>query len=171
MIHALLLNYNYEFLSLLNERDIYKFLLKENKVEVVSSWDDEIKWFNSKMKIPSVLRMKYLIRIPRLKSTFSRKNVFIRDQFICQYCGYALSGNEATWDHLLPRARGGESTWLNCVTSCKDCNSIKGNRLPEEAGMKLLNKPHIPLYKANLDLSRFNGKTHPHWDFYVKKYR
>lgn len=166
MLRSLLLNSSYEPLSLISERTIYRLLLKE-KVEVLSTWDEEIKWTNGKIKIPSVVRMKYHIKIPNLKVTFSRRAVFIRDNFCCAYCNIALTYTQATWDHILPTTRGGKSEWLNCVTACQDCNWRKGNQTPEEAKMALLWQPFVPRLRVRVDLSRI-ANQHPDWQLYVR---
>lgn len=94
------------------------------------------------MKIPAVMKLIKIIRtIYRTKVPFSKKNVMIRDGFICQYCG---KQKELTIDHVVPVSRGGKSTFENCVTACKDCNNIKSDKLPSEARMYLKKKPTAP---------------------------
>jgi 5-methylcytosine-specific restriction endonuclease McrA len=75
---------------------------------------------------------------------FNRRNLFLRDHFACQYCGARPGIGEATIDHVLPRSRGGESTWENCVLACIECNKRKGNRTPSESGLKLRSVPKKP---------------------------
>jgi len=94
--------------------------------------------------IPSVVRLFRMVRRPPGRLALSRKNVFRRDRYTCQYCG--ARGVELTLDHVTPRSRGGRTTWENLVTACKACNTKKGNRTPEEAGMRLLKRPRAPLY-------------------------
>ncbi|NBO36560.1 HNH endonuclease, partial [bacterium] len=76
----------------------------------------------------------------------NRKNVFKRDNYVCQYCGIDLCDKTATIDHILPKSKGGGSTWVNMVTSCKDCNLAKGNKTLKEAKMNLRTKPKEPAY-------------------------
>ena len=89
-----------------------------------------------------------VIRIPVLMKHWqkspTRRALFIRDNFTCAYCGKTVRDNEATVDHLVPKSRGGKWEWENLVTCCSECNQKKGNRTPEEAGMKLLFKPEKP---------------------------
>jgi 5-methylcytosine-specific restriction endonuclease McrA len=79
---------------------------------------------------------------------FSRKNLFKRDRYTCQYCGLQPGPEELTVDHVMPKSRGGSSTWDNCVLACVTCNTRKANRTPSEAGMKLRKQPKKPTWKA-----------------------
>lgn len=103
--------------------------------------------------VPSVIRLNRYIRIPYKKIDLSRKNIMRRDGYRCQYCG--CKTKELTLDHIIPKSRGGADTWDNLTTACKKCNNKKGNRTPEEAGMKLLNPPsrpnHILFFKQYVD--------------------
>jgi len=94
------------------------------------------------MKIPAILKLLKIVRIVyRSRVPFSKKNVMIRDECKCQYCG---SNRELTVDHIIPVSRGGKSSFENCVTACINCNSKKGNKLPSEAGMYLKKKAIAP---------------------------
>ena len=103
------------------------------------------------MQLPSVIALKSYI-VPQSKPSFTRFNVFLRDKFACQYCG---SSNELTFDHLLPRSKGGETNWDNVVTACSECNVKKGGKLLKSSGMKLNQYPYQP---STEDLHR-NGKN------------
>jgi len=81
-------------------------------------------------------------------AVFSRRNLFKRDRFACQYCGVRPGSEELTIDHVLPRSRGGRSTWENCVLACVECNKRKANRTPEEARMALRRPPRKPSWKT-----------------------
>jgi 5-methylcytosine-specific restriction endonuclease McrA len=98
------------------------------------------------VKIPKVLILKYYVKLPFKRVVPNRKNVFRRDKYVCQYCGIDLCDKTATIDHIIPKSKGGGSTWVNMVASCKDCNLAKGNRTPKEAKMPLKNKPKEPSY-------------------------
>ena len=102
------------------------------------------------MKLPSVIALKHFIK-PQSNPSFTRFNVFLRDKFMCQYCG---SGDELTFDHLLPRSKGGQTNWDNVVTACSACNVKKGGRLLKNAGMALTQEPFRP---STEDLHK-NGK-------------
>ena len=92
------------------------------------------------MKLPSVIALKHFVS-PQSNPNFTSFNVFLRDKFSCQYCG---SGDELTFDHLLPRSRGGKTNWDNVVTACSNCNVQKGGRLLVGSGMLLQKKPFQP---------------------------
>jgi len=93
------------------------------------------------LPVPSVIRLFKYRKVPRQKRSVSRKNILLRDRDSCQYCGHILPHRSLTLDHVLPRSRGGESTWENLVAACYPCNNAKGNRTPQEAGMALARQP------------------------------
>ena len=99
---------------------------------------------SQKVFVPQVLLLRIYDRLPIQEMKFNRQNLFERDKFLCQYCGRKFSPKELNMDHVVPRDRGGKTTWENIVTSCLRCNSRKGNREPIEAGMRLLRKPARP---------------------------
>ena len=90
--------------------------------------------------------LKYYVKLPFKKVAANRKNIMQRDKYCCQYCGIDLCDRTATIDHIVPKSKGGGSTWVNLVTACKDCNLFKGNRTPKEAKMVLKSKPKEPSY-------------------------
>jgi 5-methylcytosine-specific restriction endonuclease McrA len=95
-------------------------------------------------KVPSVIRFVEA-NVPRLnKVKFSRENIYLRDCGTCQYCGRKVAKNEFEYEHVIPRSRGGKTTWDNIVVACTACNQKKGNKTPFEAGMKLLSVPARP---------------------------
>src|SRR5512142_773793 len=93
------------------------------------------------MRLPSVIRLLEYRRIPHQTRALSRKNILLRDRNTCQYCGTVLGSSELTLDHVIPRSRGGLSTWENLVACCHPCNRRKGNQSPLEAGLKLTREP------------------------------
>jgi len=93
------------------------------------------------MRVPSVIRLLEYRRIPHQSRALSRKNILLRDRNTCQYCATVLPSGELTLDHVVPRSRGGSSTWENLVACCHTCNRRKGNQFPLEAGMKLMREP------------------------------
>lgn len=97
------------------------------------------------IKIPRVLLLATYDRLPKRSVRFSRMNVLMRDKYTCQYCGNRFKKSDLNIDHVIPRSRGGKTTWENVVTSCVPCNLKKGGLLPHEAHMKLLKKPAKPL--------------------------
>jgi 5-methylcytosine-specific restriction endonuclease McrA len=99
------------------------------------------------LRVPEVVTLTKYDRLPSNAVTFSRRNVFKRDKFMCQYCGAQPGSEELTIDHVLPRAQGGTSTWTNCVLACIDCNSRKADRTPEQAKMPLRSLPVRPTWR------------------------
>lgn len=97
-----------------------------------------------RLRIPEIIALTDYDRVPTSIVTFSRRNLFKRDRLMCQYCGVRPGTEELTIDHVLPKSRGGASTWENCVLACIDCNGRKANRTPEEARMPLLKTPVRP---------------------------
>jgi len=101
---------------------------------------------SSRLRVPEVIVLTSYDRVPSNKVTFSRRNIFKRDRFTCQYCGQQPVSEELTIDHVVPRSRGGLSSWTNCVLACVDCNTRKANRTPDQARMPLLQKPTRPIW-------------------------
>ena len=99
------------------------------------------------LRVPEVVTLTKYDRLPTNAVMFSRRNVFKRDKFTCQYCGARPGSEELTIDHVTPRAQGGTSTWVNCVLACIDCNSRKADRTPEQAGMPLRSQPVRPTWR------------------------
>lgn len=96
------------------------------------------------IQVPKIIVLALYDRLPRQEVKFTRQNIFLRDKYLCQYCGEKFPENGLNLDHVLPRHRGGQTTWENIVTSCIPCNTRKGNRLPHEASMPLLSQPRTP---------------------------
>ncbi len=105
------------------------------KVEIIEEYDNEVSSVTFSMNVPAVVRFYRALRGRRRAIKFSRENVLMRDKSKCQYCNNKVSRTEFTYDHVIPKSRGGKTTWTNIVTSCVPCNSRKGSRLPEEARM------------------------------------
>jgi len=99
-----------------------------------------------RMRVPEVIALTEYGRVPHKVVAFTRHNLYKRDRFTCQYCGIQPGSEELTVDHVLPRSRGGTSTWENCVLACVDCNHRKADRLPDEAGMPLRKSPIKPAW-------------------------
>jgi 5-methylcytosine-specific restriction endonuclease McrA len=116
---------------------------------------------------PSVIRLVEYIHIPFERRSLSRKNILLRDHSTCQYCGKQLPPSELTLDHVMPRSRGGDSTWDNLVACCKRCNHRKGSRTPEEAGMHLLRRPRGFSLHVNRQIMRYLGRADETWRKYL----
>jgi 5-methylcytosine-specific restriction endonuclease McrA len=112
-------------------------------VNVVSHYDRIIHSPSFELQLPSVIALKEYVSQER-RPAFTRFNVFLRDRFSCLYCGDALPAQELTFDHVVPRSRGGRTTWENVVAACGPCNLRKGGRMPEKAGMVPRRRPRQP---------------------------
>jgi 5-methylcytosine-specific restriction endonuclease McrA len=119
-------------------------LFFQRKVEIVDEYDRTIRSVRHEMQVPSVIRFLTGPRVTRRAIKFSRVNIYSRDGGRCQFCGIKVTLSEFTYDHVVPRAQGGQTSWTNVVTSCVPCNQWKGNRTPTQAGMTLLNEPVRP---------------------------
>lgn len=112
----------------------------QDRVDVVAHYDKVVHSPSTAIQLPSVIALKSYIDQDR-KPAFTRFNVFLRDGFACQYCG---TSSELTFDHVVPRSRGGRTTWENIVAACSPCNLRKGGRTPQQAGMPIRRPPHRP---------------------------
>jgi 5-methylcytosine-specific restriction endonuclease McrA len=100
-----------------------------------------------RLRVPEVVALTKYDRIPANAVTFSRRNIYKRDRYTCQYCGAQPGTEELTLDHVVPRSQGGISTWENCVLACVGCNKRKADRTPEQAGMPLRKQPVRPMWR------------------------
>ena len=120
-------------------------LLFEGKVEVIDEYEDRfIRSVTLEIKMPSVIRFLRAVRSRKRTAKFSRENVYARDGGRCQYCAMKVQRHEATYDHVVPRAQGGKTTWDNVVICCVPCNQRKGAHTPAQSGMRLLSRPGRP---------------------------
>lgn len=138
---VLVLNQNYEPLNVCNVRRAV-VLLGRGKAELLINGRGEVRTPRLVFPAPSVIRLVYLVRRPVFQRRLSRREVFARDGYTCQYCG--RERRELTLDHVIPRFRGGDHAWENVVTACIPCNHRKAGRTPKEAGMALLREPRAP---------------------------
>jgi 5-methylcytosine-specific restriction endonuclease McrA len=119
------------------------------------------------IRVPSVIRLLEYRRIPHQTRSLSRKNILLRDRNICQYCGAVLPSGELTLDHVIPRSRGGASTWENLVACCHECNRRKGNQYFQEAGMKLMREPRAFNLHTSRHIMRLIGHSDAKWRKYL----
>ena len=127
-----------------------------DRVNIVSEYEEEVRSPSFSMRLPSVIALKTYIPLAR-RPAFTRFNVFLRDRFACQYCGTAEPASELTFDHVIPRSRGGRTTWDNVVTACTTCNLRKGNKLPGQVGMH----PRRPAFQPSNHQLQENGRAFP----------
>ena len=119
-------------------------LLTLGKVEIVEEYEDHIRSTYVVMKMPAVVRLINAFKRRKKPVKFSRINIYGRDKYRCQYCSTAVTLESGTYDHVVPRSHGGKTVWKNIVTACEPCNTMKANRTPQEAGMRLRTKPIQP---------------------------
>lgn len=119
------------------------------------------------MRLPSVIRLLEYRRIPHQTRALSRKNILLRDRNTCQYCAIVLASGELTLDHVVPRSRGGLSTWENLVACCHSCNRTKGNQLLVETSMKLLREPRAFNLHTSRHIMRMIGRSDSKWRKYL----
>jgi 5-methylcytosine-specific restriction endonuclease McrA len=120
----------------------------------------------SRMRVPEVIVSCFYGRLPDTKVAFSRENIYRRDKDTCQYCGRKPGRKELTIDHIVPRSRGGISSWTNCVLACIDCNKAKDDRLLSESGMRLKREPIKPTWSPRLVLDQVPN-TPANWERFV----
>lgn len=139
--------------SILETKDylLYSF---DEWIEANPKTDMVIKTPSKDIPAPEVIVLKKYGERPPRKVNFSRPNLYKRDAFTCQYCGAAMPTPELTIEHILPRSRGGPTSWENCVAACKDCNSRKADMTPPEAGMRLRTNPERPNWAPKLQVPK-----------------
>lgn len=182
---CLVLNSDYTPLTIIDWRRAILWSLKnqysKNNGAIIIDFykDDHINCVNGKkIPIPAVMKTVRYFKTYSTNIAFSRKNVFVRDDYTCQYCGNQPELKYLTYDHIIPKSKwdytkGTPTTWYNVTTSCSACNRKKGNKTPKEANMKLLNLPEKPNNKNGKflpfadKLIRMNCKVPEEWLFYI----
>lgn len=149
---VLVLNQNYEPLNVCSARRAF-VLLDRGKAEILEATDRLLHTPSTAFILPSVIRLVYMIKRPRPQMRLSRREVFARDRYTCQYCGKQTK--DLTLDHIIPRHRGGKHAWDNLVSACKSCNHRKAGRTPQEARMQLAREPFEPRADAAYILSQY----------------
>ena len=119
---------------------------------------DWVRTIKLDIAVPRIIRVLQFNRLPRHDVKFNRRNIYARDQNRCQYCGKKSSTSELSLDHVIPRSRGGPTTWENIVCSCLTCNVRKGGRTPREASMKLIKRPTKPRFSPVMHLALSSSK-------------
>jgi len=199
--NVLVLNKHYAAVRVVSVRRAFLLLFRQmaevvhvEKDEFLSydleSWCDvsELKWrfepdghdwlrtVQLEIAVPRIIRLLFYDRLPRQQVKFNRRNIFARDQSRCQYCGKRFSTTELSLDHVVPRSRGGTSTWENVVCCCIQCNVRKGGRTPQEAHMKLTTPPKQPRRSPVLRIKLSEGRyaswkhflDHAYWNVELK---
>jgi len=187
---VLILNRLWQAVNIVGAKRAFGLLLQDN-AKVIHSTDDDFQVLKSdewiaysmsnppnndedcvqtvryKIRIPSILLLNYYDKLPMKEVKFTRQHLFERDKYTCQYCGGRFSQRELNLDHVIPRDRGGKTSWENIVTSCLHCNTRKGNRFPHEAGLRLKHKPIRPKWRPSI--SFFLGPEYNEsWKHFLK---
>lgn len=138
-----------------------------DRVDVLEYYDAVVNSASDAFPLPAVIRHRGHVRRGPRAVALTRRNLIARDGHRCQYCGDVLPPRELTVDHVMPRSRGGGSTWENLVAACGPCNRAKGDRTPEEAAMPLLARPRKPSVLAMGREGLFRGDLPPQWSHYL----
>jgi 5-methylcytosine-specific restriction endonuclease McrA len=157
---CIVLNASYEFLHVTRSAFHAVKLILKGKASPLAEYPSTIRSERAVVKIPAVVVLKEQKKTPRKVSYFnapSKQNVLIRDGFTCAYCGRRLTMGTGTKDHILPTSRGGRDVLSNLVAACTDCNGLKADRTPEEAGMTLRLQPRLLSEEEKMELL---AKTH-----------
>ncbi|PSO57760.1 MAG: HNH endonuclease [Cyanobacteria bacterium QS_7_48_42] len=159
---VLVLNASYEPLNLTSWRRAAILLLK-GKAEQL---EHNGLYIYAEFPLPTVIRLRYYVRVPYKEIPLTRRNILERDSHTCQYCDYR--GEQLTLDHVIPRSRGGKDHWDNLVSACVRCNVKKGSRTPKEAQMLLKRQPRRPYSSLHFELARhLQGDRNQEWKKYV----
>lgn len=162
---TLLLNSDFQPLAFISDRRAVRLLIRE-KAETLSIWNN-VRYYhaNGFIELPAILRLKSKITRKVIKMVFSRNAVFKRDNYGCQYCSKVLNSKQITIDHIIPKSRGGNTSFENCVAACIECNKKKGARMLEEIGMRLARTPETPI--GYLVVSPSTEYWHRSWDIFT----
>ncbi len=163
---TLLLNSTFEPLKIISWKKAVIMVILE-KVVVVEEYERLVRGVSFALRLPAVIRLNRFIRRRTPVVKFSRQNLYVRDRGKCQYCGTPFEQKELTYDHVIPRSKGGQTEWTNVVTCCIACNLKKGGRTPEEAGMSLIRKPKVPIWIPLMTVTLGIEETPDPWKNYL----
>ena len=166
MEKTLLLNATYEPLRIISWRKAVTLVVLE-KVEVIETYDRQIHSVSLSIPLPSIVRLVHIAKWRRIKVNFSRRNIYVRDNGTCQYCGKPLQHKDITYDHVIPKSQGGLTSWENVVTCCIRCNTKKGARTPQQARMQLLTIPKRPQWHHFFHDSIDSNRSPKGWRNYL----
>lgn len=176
---CLVLNASYEPLSIASTKRALKLITKGAAISLESNddlviytsrmWDEMTgDYIDVDIKLPSVIKLVRYRNIPMRVQVLSRKNIYIRDQFTCQYCNVQFSYSALTLDHVHPQSKGGKNSYENLVSACSPCNKRKGDKLLSELkDMKLLRQPKAVTMHTSREILRNVGKSDPKWRKYL----
>ncbi|NIP73423.1 MAG: HNH endonuclease, partial [Gammaproteobacteria bacterium] len=166
MESTLLLSATYEPIKVISwKRAIVLLVL--GKVDVLETYDTAVHSPSTTLQLPAVVKLhRYVKHLPR-RVKFSRQNLYQRDNYTCQYCHKRHPSHQLTYDHVVPRSRGGQTTWTNIVTACTRCNLKKGNKLLHQVNFTLLAEPTEPRWLPAVGPLEATGSTPPAWHSYL----
>ncbi len=162
MNSVLVLNQDYSPLTICSVQRAFLLVFLKKAELLTSVQERELRSITNSYPFPSVIMINRYINIPYKGVVLSRHNIFKRDGHKCQYCG---TNKDLTLDHLIPRSKGGKSSWTNLVTACKKCNAQKGDSTLEKAGLKLQNPPVKPSYISFIKMG--TGSLREDWKPYL----
>ena len=149
------------------EKDTWRLMSFEEWISEEREVEKQIITASGPVPAPEVIVLTHYSKMPPMKVGFNSPNLWKRDEFTCQFCGNRFNGKALTVDHVVPRSRGGGTSWENCVAACSPCNSLKADRLPREARMPLLKKPAAPTWKAGVRIPE--GRSPASWKQFLAK--
>lgn len=166
---VLVLNNDYEPLNVCNMRRAI-ILVCMGKAEILHANSRDVATLHGPIHTPSVVRLRHHVKRPIPELKLSRRGIFARDNYTCQYCGH--QSKELTIDHVIPRRLGGKSTWDNLVCCCRKCNSKKSDKVLEKSGMVLASTPRKPRYVPFISLTKYlDGSRNEVWRDYLPIFR
>jgi 5-methylcytosine-specific restriction endonuclease McrA len=162
---VLVVNATYEPLEITPARNALKKIVKKKAVIELREGDQDV---YPGIPLPSVIRLVEYRRVPEHMTKLSKKNFYLRDHYHCQYCGERFEPRDLTLDHVIPKSRGGPSSWENMVTCCKGCNRRKGSKTLTEAGMNLLHRPKpLTVHTSRHLMRRLGMDEDERWGTYL----
>jgi len=165
MTEVLVLNSDFEPLNVCHVRRAL-VMVYLGKADVLHAHESSIPINYNGLAHPSVVKLRHHVRRPLPELKLSRRTVFARDQFICQYCGHV--GKDLTIDHVVPKRHGGGTVWENLVCSCRRCNMKKGDKMLHQTSMKLIKQPRRPKYIPYISLTKYlAGRKNELWRDYL----
>lgn len=165
---TLVLNSSYEPLKIVSWQKAV-ILLYKGKVEVLEEHEREIRSVSLAIRLPSILRLLKVVRVNEVRkgTKLCRANIYLRDNYTCQYCGGKYDSKDLTLDHVVPVAKGGRKSWDNMVTACVKCNKKKGGKTPKEARMKILKTPKEPRWASTSVIALKLKNIPASWKYYL----
>lgn len=162
---VLVLNSDFEPLNVCNARRALVMVIL-GKAEVLHHRPEPIRTVDATLAAPSVVKLRYHVKRPVPELKLSRRTIFARDRYTCQYCGATVK--DLTVDHVIPRRHGGSTSWDNLVTACRRCNMKKGDKLLHQTNMQLIRQPRRPRYTPYISLTKYvAGRQNEAWRDYL----